>query len=225
MTTNDDFSDHDHTADTASTPNAADLNAALPQLMSSSTTAFDAFDDLDINQTNFSELDEEEQDIAHIILSDPSLLGLDLLIGAGPPKSRAGESTSGATGNESSRQHGFRAPSPMVTASSTPFMDTSGDTYSNNQSSHLKQQSSTPAAQGATDDRPIRNLGFPRMAPSNGTNAQLVNGVRQRPPPDILSRSRADNTGGWSADSDGAPGGTRVGEGPRVESPPKPFVR
>lgn len=85
---NEDIFGHDPTTDMASTPNAAELNAALPQLLSTSTIAFDAFDDLDINQTNFSELDEEEQDIAHIILSDPSLLGLDCLVGAGPPKNR-----------------------------------------------------------------------------------------------------------------------------------------
>lgn len=86
---NEDIFGHDPTSDMVSTPNAAELNAALPQLLSTSTIAFDAFDDLDINQTNFSELDEEEQDIAHIILSDPSLLGLDGLIGAGPAKRKA----------------------------------------------------------------------------------------------------------------------------------------
>lgn len=93
---NEDIFGHDPTSDVASTPNAAELNAALPQLLSTSTIAFDAFDDLDINQTNFSELDEEEQDIAHIILSDPSLLGLDCLVGAGPLKNR----TQGATNAE-----------------------------------------------------------------------------------------------------------------------------
>lgn len=90
---NDDIFNHDLVSETASTPNAAELNAALPLLSSASTSTFDAFDDLaglDINQTNFSELDDEEQDIAHIILSDPSLLGLDCLIGAGPPKRRIG---------------------------------------------------------------------------------------------------------------------------------------
>jgi hypothetical protein len=90
---NDDIFNHDLVSETASTPNAAELNAALPLLSSASTSTFDAFDDLaglDINQTNFSELDEEEQDIAHIILSDPSLLGLDCLIGAGPPQRRIG---------------------------------------------------------------------------------------------------------------------------------------
>jgi hypothetical protein len=90
---NDDTFNHDDLPpDQASTPNAAELNAALP-LFSASSSTYDTFDDLaglDINQTNFSELDEEEQDIAHIILSDPSLLGLDCLVGAGPPKRRVG---------------------------------------------------------------------------------------------------------------------------------------
>ncbi|KAJ9115064.1 hypothetical protein QFC22_005392 [Naganishia vaughanmartiniae] len=228
MTTNDDFSDHDFPSDMASTPNAADLNAALPQFMSSSTTAFDAFDDLDINQTNFSELDEEEQDIAHIILSDPSLLGLDLLIGAGPPRNRTASSTNGTIGHEASQQHDSSASLPMgvMPLMGTTSTEISGSMYANATSSQQQHQSTTANASGAKEDRPIRNLGFPRVTPSRGSDApHPSNGLNSRSATNPLSRSNVDHSGSRSADTNGKVGGMHKGEGARAASPPKPSAK
>ncbi|KAJ9104449.1 hypothetical protein QFC21_001944 [Naganishia friedmannii] len=216
----------------ASTPNAADLNAALPQFMSSSTTAFNAFDDLDINQTNFSELDEEEQDIAHIILSDPSLLGLDLLIGAGPPRNRTTSNMNATpthdTGQQAAQRHDVNAPLPIGTM---PYIDTipstklPGSTHASDTKPQQQHQASNTNGRVATEDRPIRNLGFPRVTPGRGTDAQSANGLNPRSTSNPLSRSNADNSGSRSAGTNGMPGVMRAGEGVRADSPPKPLVK
>jgi hypothetical protein len=214
---NEDIFGHDPTSDMVSTPNAAELNAALPQLLSTSTIAFDAFDDLDINQTNFSELDEEEQDIAHIILSDPSLLGLDGLIGAGPARARA----SGVANSEQG---------------SVPESDTYGVS-----SSRSRASPADPFTNGAFPSFDFTQLppsnpinGNPRTAQDGGSSGSQTTGAAvqtsetssiygHRP----LSRTAPTSSLGGSSQADiGIERGTHTSMSSRIVSrsgsPPKP---
>ncbi|GHJ84768.1 hypothetical protein NliqN6_1170 [Naganishia liquefaciens] len=213
---NEDIFGHDGVSDMASTPNAAELNAALPQLSSTSTVAFDAFDDLDINQTNFSELDEEEQDIAHIILSDPSLLGLDCLVGAGPLKNRAqgvanveqGFTHSGSDSNVASLSGAKSSPiSSFANAANPPF--------------DFAQLSSVTPSTGDSGRhfKAITNASTER--PRNGGVAIQTSGVssayEHRPSPSVMPVPSLSQPKG---DAQGGPRMTNPNTGSRVGSRP-----